>query len=318
MAERNHADALERYAFSGVFFPSPYDLRDKPRSIANYVRRMMSRTQQMFDYSGLPDTIPKRSLELMLQTNGHVCIAEVDGELYAFTGSLGGEPDVYYMPTEYIVANPALKLSKSFKIGVDCVVIPSDHMYQGLYDLHSKYAAMLTENDISMDLASVNSRIISLISAANDTAKDSAEEYLKRIWEGKPGIIADSAFMEGLNTQPYGQTGSRSLTDLIEYEQYLKASWYNELGLQSNYNMKRESINSNEAQLNEDMLYPLIDDMLQCRVEGFESVKKMFGIDVSVRRASSWEDNQQEIDNELGEGAAQVEEGGGSDETNIE
>jgi len=80
--------------------------------------------------------------------------------------------------------------------------------------------------------------------------------------------------------------------------QYTKASWFNELGLNANYNMKRESINSDESQLNDDALLPLVDDMLNCRRLAAEKVNAMFGTSISVDFASSWQDNQQEIDAE--------------------
>ena len=60
--------------------------------------------------------------------------------------------------------------------------------------------------------------------------------------------------------------------------------------------MKRESINSNEAQLNDDMLLPLIDDMLKNRQDALDKVNNMFGTDISVEFNSAWEDNQIELD----------------------
>ena len=89
---------------------------------------------------------------------------------------------------------------------------------------------------------------------------------------------------------------AQSLTNLIEYHQYLKAGLFNELGLNSNYNMKRESINSNESQLNDDMLHPLIDTMLREREEGVKRVNAMFGTDIKVSFNSSWLENEMEED----------------------
>ena len=85
---------------------------------------------------------------------------------------------------------------------------------------------------------------------------------------------------------------SGTLTNLIEYHQYIKASLFNELGLNSNYNMKRESINSNESQLNDDMLHPLIDDMLKEREEGIARVNELFGTNITVKFAGAWESNE--------------------------
>lgn len=282
------------YGFPGAV--EHYDFSCKEKCTSQHIAYMINRTQSMFKWENLPDTIPERIVELYLQLNGNICFYEYNDKLYIFTGGLGGTPDVYYMPSIYTIANPALGISKNLKIDDECIVIPNDSMYIGLYPLFSRYASALTETELSIKLATINSRIVDLISAPDDRTKASAEQYLKDIADGKPGVIAENAFLEGIKAQPYGNTGNRVITDLIELEQYFKASWFNELGLNANYNMKRESINSGESQLNNDALLPLIDNMLRCREIGVEKVNSKFGTNIRVSLASSWEDNQIEID----------------------
>ena len=81
---------------------------------------------------------------------------------------------------------------------------------------------------------------------------------------------------------------------MIEYHQYLKAGLYNDIGLNSNYNMKREAIMSNETKLNDDALHPLIDTMLACRKEAAEEINRLFGTEITVEFNSAWEDNEKE------------------------
>lgn len=274
-----------------------FDFADKSACIRQHIAYMLIRTQSMFRWNGLPDTIPERSLELFLQTNGNVCFYKHGGHLYVFTGGMGGEPDVYYMPTVYTIVNPALKLSKSLKIGSECVVMSNDSLYLGLIPMFSRYASGITENELSIKIALINSRIVDLISAPDDRTRLSAEKFLADIANGKHGVIAENAFLDGIRAQPYGATAnSNTLTNLIEMEQYFKASWFNELGLNANYNMKRESLNSSESQMNNDALLPLVDDMLKCRERAVEKVNEMFGTSISVSLSSSWEDNEQEIE----------------------
>lgn len=287
------------YGINNIIIPTVYNARDKDKVIRDHSEYMLSRTQTMFRYEGLPETVPSRMLELYLQTNGHVAITEVKGDLYAIWGNFGGEPDPYYMPTKYTVSNPALNFSKTLDIGVDCVVIPNDPLYKGLMPMFSRYATALCDNEITLFLADINARIQTLISASDDITKKSAEHYLTRIYEGDLSIIAENGFLEGIKTSPFSTNGTNVITNLIEYEQYLRASWFNDLGLNSNYNMKRESINSNESQLNDDMLHPLVDSMLQSREEAIDKVNALFGTNISVSLASAWEDNQKELDAEL-------------------
>ncbi len=273
-----------------------FDFNDKDRNLTYYLQYMLNRTSQIFDYENLPETMPKRYVELYLQVNGHICVAEHEGDLYAFFGGFGGYPDAYYMPTQYVVANPYLKLNKIYDVGENCIVVPNDTMYLGLLPMFKRYASQMVENDISINIADYNARIVSLISAQDDNTKDSAKKYLEDIKDGKLGVIANTAFLDGLRTQQY-QSGSQSnsITQLIELQQYLKASWFNEIGLNANYNMKREAINSNESQLNDDMLLPLVDDMYEQRKIYFDKVNDMFGTDIKVKFNSSWEDNRIEL-----------------------
>ena len=287
-----------------------YNFSNKGKCIDNHIAYMLARTQSMFTYTGLPDTLNPRIIELYLQVNGNLCITEINDEiirksghtelksgLYAFTGGMGGEYDVYYMPTIYTIANPYLNYSKNLKINEDCIVIPSDSMYYGLLPMFRKYATALTENELSMNIATIVLRLQALISASDDNTKKSAEKYLKDIIDGKIGVIAENQFLDNsLKVTPYSATGAHStMQNIIELEQYLRATWFNDLGLNANYNMKRESINSGESQLNNDALLPLVDNMLKSRREGFDKVNKKYGTNITVTLNSSWETNAESI-----------------------
>lgn len=275
-----------------------YDFRDKELCLRHYIAYMLNRTQKIFKYEGLPDTIPKRMLEYMLQVNGFACFAEFQGDLYAFYGGLGGEPDAYYRPTKCVVANSALKFDKTFEIDKDCVIVRNDSYLYGLMPLFRRYASAMVENDISFRMASINTRIESLLSAPDDTTKDAAEKYLRDVEDGKLGVIASNEFLEGIKAQPM-TTSLRTFTDLIEYQQYLKASWFNEIGLNANYNMKREKLSTTESQMNNDALLPLVDDMLESRQVCLDKVNAMFGTNIKVSFASSWEKLIEEFQAEI-------------------
>ena len=277
-----------------------FDFANKGDNIDQMMLYMFARTQSMFTWSGLPETIPCYMLEMYLQINGYAGICKVNDDLYAFYGGLGGEPDAYYQPTILTVANPYLQLNKEFKIGEDCVVIRNDVFYQGLTPLFNKYASQLAENELSMYMATINTRIQSAISAGDDTTKESAQKFIDDLIKGKLGVIADNPFLESLKTLPLSTSANTNvLGDLIEQEQYLKASWYNALGLNANYNMKREALNSAESTINNDILFPLIDEMLKQRQMACEQINALFGTDISVELNSSWEDNKKEEQAEI-------------------
>lgn len=283
---KNNSPAYSYYF--DKFVGKLYDFNDKELAVRNYVAYMLDRTQRIFEYKGLPDTIPQRMLEFLLQINGFACFGKCGEDLYAFYGGLGGEPDAYYRPTVCVVANPYLKFNKTFKIDEDCVIMRNDSLLYGLLPLFQRYATAMAENDISFRLSSVNTRIEFLLSAPDDATKAAAEKFLKDIEEGKQGVIASNEFLEGIKAQEVGRS-MRTFTDLIEYQQYLKASWFNEIGLNANYNMKREKLSTTESQMNNDALLPLVEDMLEQRRLALEQINEMFGTNISVDFASSWE-----------------------------
>ena len=255
---------------------------------------MMARTQAMFKYDGLPETIPQRELELLLQGNGYAIVFEYDGKLYATRAGLGGAPDVYYRPTVAIVSNPRLSMNGMDKynlvINEQCILFKSDSMLLGLLPLISKYATMLTENELSMLTTSVWSRLMALITAGTDKAKAEAEAFLKRLANGYLGVIGDSKILteDAIRTQPYANGSNTVLTQLMEYQRSLKGEFYNELGIDYNGNGKREALNSAEVAANNDCLIPLISDMLKCRQEAVKAINEKYGTNISVELNSVW------------------------------
>lgn len=263
-------------------------IRDKDTAVTEFIANTLAKTQSMFEYEGLPESIPQKELERLLQTTGNVFVTKVDGVLYALTGGKGGEPDVYGRATLYTVANPALRLSKTYDIQKDGVLIENDSNGESLLPLIGRYAVLYTDGLISLNTASVLTRITMLISASDDKTKQSADEFLRKIENGEFSIIGENAFFKGVNMQTAPTTNSVYITQLIELIQYYKASMYNELGLNANYNMKRERLNLGEVSMNVDVLLPYVDNMLKERQNAVEKINAMFDTEISVKLASSW------------------------------
>lgn len=284
-------------------------VKDKKKSAKAYYRYLLTRLLRMFQYKNLPDTIPHEILDRYLFENGIACITKVNGELYVFYGNLGGPQDVYYRPTTFIVSNPHIKTGDSiFTANIPVftcnnpdvgqptgVLMRNDTDWIGLHPLIARYAYLMAENTLTLRTADVMLRIIALLTAKTDKERAGAIEYLKSIEKGELGVIGESQFHEGVEMQSPPSNNGSYLTQFIEYQQYLKGSFYNEIGLSANYNMKREAIGKGESTLDEDALLPLCDNMLKCRQEDIKRVNDMFGTDISVEFSSSWLTNRIEM-----------------------
>lgn len=271
-------------------------IKDKDTAVNHYIDNYLTKTQSMFVYENLPVTIPQGELEHLLQTNGNCFVAMVDGNLYALYGSTGGDPDVYNRPTQYIVANPALKLNKVYEIGKDGVLFKNDYYMNGLLPLIGKFAVLLTDSNITLNTATILSRITMLISASDDKTKQSADAFMQKILDGDFSVIGESAFFNGVKLQNTQASNSQQLTQFVEVIQYYKANLLNELGLNANYNMKRERLNRNEVSMNIDVLLPFVDNMLYERQQAVEAINTMFGTEITVDLSSSWKTTHEQND----------------------
>lgn len=286
------------------------DILDKSASTFNYIQYMFDRTNRMFKYNNLPETIPDFMLEYMLQIYGSVAIISVNDSLYAMRANFGGPPDPYYRPTQAVIANPALNIQYMYRIINNfppfdketwdamqpCVRMLNDTQIQGLLPLFSRYATQMSENDVSIRSAQINLRQQTIIAADTGVEIDSANAYIANLEAGKLSSIQKRPFMEGIQITPAVTGNSNVVMQLIELQQYLKASWYNEIGLNSNFNMKRQYVSSEEINSTADIMLPLVDNMYQCRVEAIEAINKEFGTDISVEKDSAWANKQLQAD----------------------
>lgn len=269
---------------------SKYQAQVKTKDVAvtSFIEHTLAITQSMFKYDGLPESIPQVELERLLQEDGKCAIAKVGDALYALGGSTGGEQDAYGRQLDYIVANPWLKLNKTFRIGSDCVLMENDTNGQSLLPIIGKYAILYTDGLISLNTASILTRITMLISASDDKTKQSADEFLKKILNGDFSVIGENSFFKGITMQTANVSNSQYINQLVELVQYYRASMLNELGLNANYNMKRERLNLGEVSMNVDVLLPYVENMLNSRREALAQVNDMFGTDIRVDLNSSW------------------------------
>lgn len=274
-------------------------VEDKEWVFKTYKSYFYMRLLEMFEYKNLPDTIPPEMLEMYLLSGGYCFFTEVNGEYYVFEGSLGGEPDPYYRPTLFTVANPALKLSENYDIQKDGVLCKNDKLLFGLDYLVTRTASLMAENLITMNMADVILRSIMMLSAPDDRTRASAEEFLKKLKKGEMGVIADSPLFDGIKRFDSSHSSSGYITQFIEYHQYVKGSFFNEIGLNANFNMKRESIGKGEASLTQDTIFPICDTMFSSRKEFVKKINEKYGLDISVDFSSIWKQNRLEAEYEL-------------------
>ena len=275
-----------------------YDFKNKAKNLNQNNNYLLAKTLSMFEWEGLPETLPSKELEKLLQVNGFAFITEVNGEIYAFNGGLGGLQDVYGNPTTITINNVALGFNATLDLKTDGVMICNDDFKMGMMPLFNKYNTMLIENDINLMLHGYNSRLQTFISAGDDKTKESAEAFLAQLIKGELGVIGESALFDGIKAHS-ASSNANSITSLVEFHQYLKGSLFNEIGLSSNFNMKRERLTQGEVEAVEDTLYPFVDNMMKNRQLALLEINAKYGLEINIDYGSVWFKKNKQLVNDI-------------------
>lgn len=288
------------YGMSGIL-----DLnRDREKIFKTLLNNMLKRTIGMFSYENLPETLSARAMEKYLQGSGTALVCHVTEEMitnpkakgkagiYVFPCKAGGERNAEFLPTTAIVTSPYLGFSAEFNLEEkEAVYLRNDSLLEGLNPLYSLYANELTDNILTLHFQEVHNRILTILKANSEDERKDAERFFLQYENGKFASLLSEEFLENLNpsrVDPFKGSSNTSIKDTLEARQWLLAHWNIEIGLNDNYNMKREALNENEIEANSDTLTPLLDDMMKCRRKNVEAINEVFGTSISVDFASSW------------------------------
>ena len=273
---------------------------DVEQNFHTYFKLLTNKCLSLFKWENLPETVDERFLMTQLILNGKVCWFNHEGRIYALNGAPGGEPNVYYEPQTFIVANPIIG-SKTLTIrnrdgsesidGLDGVLMAlTDIDYEltpavhgGLYGLIYQTAGLLADNISSLNVAQINGRAAVAFTADSEALAETAEEVLKDIYSGKPYRVLSQDIMDKITATPLGNAGqNNTIMTLIEAHQYILASFYNEIGIAGNWNMKRERVNTAETELMTGSLDVSVYNMIKNLKSAVEKINELFGTDIKV------------------------------------
>lgn len=281
----------------------------------HYFRLLLDRVTPMLEFSGLPDSVDENYLKYCLFLLGRACFFEKNGKVYALDGQFSGEPNEYYLPINYVVANPRLG-SMTLGVNKNCVIVPLTNSditawrngiigvpwyFGGLYSLISRTAQLLSNSDLTMFTTLRNMRLVGFATAKTQAQKMELEKIFADMYEGTSKLVVTDDIINNITVNPIASAATQNaLLENIEAHQYILANFWHTIGLNSNYNMKRERMISAELSANESSLSVSIDSIFKNVSEGLERVNEMFGLNCSVRLGNAWiaqtasEDEQEE------------------------
>ncbi len=289
-----------------MFYSMPtvaYDgVCDVQQNFNTYFKLLVNKVSQLFTWEGLPDNVDVNFLNTQLLLNGKVCFFKEGDKVYALNGNLGGEPNVYYKPTQFIVANPVLG-SRVLQVrqkdgndsnleGLDGVVVnltPVDEqsdtgLVGGLYGLIYQTAGLLADNISSLNVAQINGRVNFFTTADDEEMARTAELVLKQMYAGKPYKVLSQDLVDKINVNPVAASGgaNQTIMNLIEAHQYILAQFFSEIGIVANFNMKRERLNTAEVEMNTGSLDINVQSMIGQLKKDIEKANKLLETSINV------------------------------------
>lgn len=243
---------------------------------------LLERVQKLFVWSGLPDTLPQKEIEMPLYLRGFVGVCDYKHELTAFNGTMSGVTKYIDEFTHFNVFSPVH--SGEYTINKDIIVIDNTSLRNALLPLIHHYAVMLSHTDVTLVDALINVRDCGGIPVATtEKQKASIEQYQSDLYKGKYGTITDIGAL-GLQYVGGSRGTSQSIKEIWEVREKLIKSFYQAIGIKGSFEKNNNAV-SDEVVSDTCLLQINIHDMLDCRKKGAEKINNLFGTSISVELA---------------------------------
>lgn len=247
-----------------------------------------------FVIDGVPEEINYNFLMLQLLLGGRICFFRRKGDiLTALNANSASEPDLYYLPRKVLVVSPYLTGEYILTPGEDCEVVYCtsldqyrymDYTISGIKPLLMYTADLLADTIVSISVALKNIRLTNVLAADDQNVVDSIRAAVQKMYNGEPYVVVQSTLVSTLQSFPVRQNvQTNELLQLIELYQYIWARFYEQVGIKTHDNMKKERMITAEVDEGADMALFNIDDLRQSITEGLQRVNAMFGTDMQLR-----------------------------------
>lgn len=273
-----------------------------------YFKMLLGKLDSIFAWENLPKTIDPSFLNTNLFLLGYSAFFEINGNLYTNFGGIGGKPNENYYPTNFILSNPVIGekqlIINSGDKDTAKIIYNSESDKQfinfygagGMYRLLKQTATLLADNVQSINMAQINSRVQSIFRASDDRQKNTAEELIKRMYNGEPYQVITSDDLNVFDTINLESSTSEIIETLLEVHQYILAEFYNQIGIPTTPYQKKERLITDEINTLDKTNACNIYTMLNARQMGIESVNKKFNANIRVRVADWIKDTGSQAD----------------------
>lgn len=252
-----------------------------------YLKYLIQYAIAQFDWN-IPNNWDKDYFIYTLYGRGFIAIIKTDRfGVIPQQCSLRGL-NVFYHPTEALIANPLLPGYRAQKIDKECVVIKLQPDYTSIMDKVAFYADMMGLCDEIAQVNLFNSQLSYVMAAQNKTIAESFKKLYDVIHSGNPAVVVDKELMNSDGSPTWqafnGEVGRNFIVDKIQtVKETIKDQFLTDLGIPNANTQKRERLITDEVTSNRQETAIVSDMWLTHIKEDIDKANKMFGIDISVK-----------------------------------
>lgn len=256
---------------------------------------LLSCAYQVLRFKKLPPSIDETYLKMCIFLGGRCAMfrdTKGDGELRGLDCATANKPTIYYMPSQIIIVNPVFKgYSYTLTPGEDAAVIFCREVdrYQygretgGLFGLISTTAQLLADNTISINVATQNMRFTNILAAEDSMTVKSIDIVLQKMYAGQPYTCVQKKLIDHLESIPMTQsTNTQQLLQLIQTRQYIYAHFFEQIGLKTHDQIKKERLISDEITEGTELAVFNIQDMIASIQRGVDECNRIFGTEIEI------------------------------------
>ena len=258
--------------------------------LQSYFRRyLFNKAVSIFKFD-IPDTWDRDYLQFCLFALGYVGVFKTsEYGVVPQAGTISGF-DLYYRPKKFLCVNPYLRQHYyDLEIGSDCVLLKLTSDYLGIMDLINYYADQMALSAETWGINLFTARVGYMAIASNKAAAESLKKAYDEMAGGNPFVVVDKDLMREDGGHPWewfaqdlksNFIGPDILADMRKIETMFDA----DIGLKNSNTDKKERLITAEVEANDDSTMSKSDVWLENLQDGLKEIKKMFDLDITVRR----------------------------------
>lgn len=248
-------------------------------------RRLLRQLFGRFKFT-MPDAWPLDYFLSNLFIGGEICITDTAAGVIPLRCGHAGI-NMYNEPTECIIANPVLGEMRR-TIGEDCSLVRINPDYSGVMDIINRYAALLAMCDSSIAVTLMNAKVAFIGMATSKTQANTMKKMFDKISMGEPAVFvnADAVNKENFwfNNVKQNFVGN----EIQQLRRMIQNDFLTEIGINNANLEKRERLNLDEVNANNEEIHCNVQMWLDNIREGFRVANDLYGLGLKVE-LREWE-----------------------------